>query len=133
MNTYDINDYNSVITTSATITTRTPVWTSTDASYDPTISFTPNYHYVVQNPSPEEVKNLLEIILKCISHNISFDIIEKEIDKVEFSSISNVISGLEKLIETRGRKSISFDELENDIIKEIEAPTLQRNVNVVNL
>lgn len=133
MNTYDINDYNSVITTSATITTGTPVWSSTDASYDPTISFTPNYHYVVRNPSPEEVKNLLEIILKCISHNISFDIIEKEIDKVEFSSISNVISGLEKLIETRGRKSISFDELENDIIKEIEAPTLQRNVNVVNL
>lgn len=124
MNTYDINDYNSVITTSATITTGTPVWSSTDASY---------YHYVVRNPSPEEVKNLLEIILKCISHNISFDIIEKEIDKVEFSSISNVISGLEKLIETRGRKSISFDELENDIIKEIEAPTLQRNVNVVNL
>jgi len=133
MNTYDINDYNSVITSSATITTGTHVWSSTDASYDSTISFTPNYHYVVQNPSPEEVKNLLEIILKCISHNISFDIIEKEIDKVEFSSISNVISGLEKLIETRGRKSISFDELENDIIKEIEAPTLQRNVNVVNL
>ncbi len=133
MNSYDAYNNIVVLTTTGT-TTGTAGWVSTDAAnYASSLSFTPSVNYIIQYPSPEDIKNLLALILKCISHNISFDMVEKEINKVTFNGFEGVLSGLEKLLKTKEKKKILFDELEDDIIKEIVVPTLQRKVSMVNL
>lgn len=93
-----------------------------------------SYSYVIANPSSEEIKQIITIVLKCLLKNMDINVIEKELDKIDYSGISNVINALKNILDDKENNSKkSFDDLEDDIIKEIKVPTLQKKRSMVNL
>lgn len=97
-------------------------------------SCVPSYSYVIANPSSEEIKQIITIVLKCLLKNMDINVIEKELDKIDYSGISNVINALKNILDDKENNSKkSFDDLEDDIIKEIKVPTLQKKRSMVNL
>ena len=79
---------------------------------------------ICENITPDELKEMLILLLRCIKERIELDDVDKILNNIGVLRAIGVISAFRDLLEKKN--DVSFDDIEDDIIEEIELVTVKK-------
>jgi len=74
--------------------------------------------------TPDELKEMLILLLRCIKEKIELDDVDKILNDISVLKAIDVISAFRDLLEKKDE--VFFDDIEDDIIEEIELVTVKK-------